>query len=214
MKHFNLIIATLFVTCTMSSVTIAQDTDDPREQFRFGVKAGINYSNVWDEQGEDFEADARVGFAGGVYFGIPVGRFMGIQPELLVSQKGFQGGGTMFGTPYSYTKTTTHLDIPLQFQIKPTEFFTVVAGPQYSYLIHQKNTFTSGSNTTAHEQEFNNDNVRKNVLGFVTGGDIIIKQVVISGRMGWDFQTNHGDGSSSTPRYKNKWIQFTVGFQI
>jgi len=46
------------------------------------------------------------------------------------------------------------------------------------------------------------------------GTDVIISHVVISGRMGWDFQTNNGDGTSSTPRYKNKWFQLTVGFKI
>eukprot|EP01035_Chromulina_nebulosa_P004934 gene4934-6703_t len=38
------------------------DNIDMREKLTFGIKAGINYSNVWDEQGQDFEADPRVGF--------------------------------------------------------------------------------------------------------------------------------------------------------
>lgn len=191
----------------------AQDTD-PREKATFGIKAGLNSSNVWDEKGQDFEADAKLGFVGGAFLGIPIGKFLGFQPELLVSQKGFQGAGTLFGTPYSFTRTTTYLDIPLQLQVKPIEFLTIVLGPQYSYLFHQKDEFTYGSNAVAQEQEFENDNIRKNVLGFVFGADINISHLVVSGRMGWDFQTNVGDGSSYTPRYKNQWIQLTIGFKI
>jgi hypothetical protein len=187
---------------------------DRRDKFTFGVKAGANYSNVWDEQGQDFNADARVGFAGGIFIGIPIGTFLGVQPEMLVSQKGFQANGTLLGQPYSFTRTTTYLDIPLQLQIKPIEYLTIVAGPQYSYLFNQKDVYTFGSNSVAQEQEFNNDNIRKNILGFVAGGDINISHVVISGRIGWDFQTNNGDGTSTTPRYKNKWVQFTIGFKI
>jgi hypothetical protein len=181
----------------ISRLNEAQTSEtDRRDKFTFGVKAGANYSNVWDEQGQDFNADARVGF------------------EMLVSQKGFQANGTLLGQPYSFTRTTTYLDIPLQLQIKPIEYLTIVAGPQYSYLFNQKDVYTFGSNSVAQEQEFNNDNIRKNILGFVAGGDINISHVVISGRIGWDFQTNNGDGTSTTPRYKNKWVQFTIGFKI
>lgn len=195
----------------------AQDTEkdkNPREDVQFGVKAGLNRSNVWDEQGQDFKADPRFGFAGGVFFGVPIGKYLGFQPELLLSQKGFQGSGTLLATPYSFSRTATYIDIPLQLQVKPADFLTVVAGPQYSYLMNVKNVYTLGINSYEQEQEFNNDNVRKNTLCFVAGADVIIYHVVVSGRLGWDFQTNNGDGTSVTPRYKNKWLQLTVGFKI
>lgn len=193
----------------------AQDADtDPRGLFGFGMKAGMNVSNVWDEQGQDFAADPKAGFAGGLFFAIPAGKFLGVQPELLFSQKGFKGSGTLSGSSYSVKRTTSYLDIPLQVQIKPAAFLSIVAGPQYSYLLHERNVYTYGSNSTAQEQEFNNDNIRKNILGFVAGTDITVSHVVVSARAGWDFQTNHGDGSSSTPRYKNRWVQFTLGFKI
>jgi hypothetical protein len=211
----SVIIKSIVCLSLVTTILKAQDEDvDLRGRFEFGIKAGANYSNVWDEKGQDFRADAKIGFAGGLFFGIPIGKFIGFQPEVLLSQKGFQGAGTMFGEPYSFSRTTTYIDIPLQFQVKPMEFFTLVLGPQYSYLLHEKNVYTYGSNSTAQEQEFNNDNVRKNILGIVAGADINISHVVVSGRMGWDMLTNNGDGTSSTPRYKNKWIQLTVGFRI
>ncbi len=207
------------ITCLLSlpiGMTLsAQDEEtDPRELFAFGVKAGINSSNVWDEQGQDFRADNKIGFAGGIFFGIPIGKYLGFQPELLISQKGFQGSGTLLGSPYSFSRTTTYIDVPLQLQVKPGEFLTIVAGPQYSYLMNEKNVYTLGVNSVEQEKEFNNDNIRKNVLGFVAGADINVSHIVVSGRLGWDFQTNNGDGTSSTPRYKNKWIQLTLGFKI
>ena len=209
----SLIIISLFTFGICSSMQ-AQENDDDRQKVSFGLKAGINYSNVWDEQGEDFTADPRVGFAGGVFIGIPIGKYLGFQPELLISQKGFQGAGTLLAQPYSFSRTTTYLDVPLQLQLKPIEYVTIVLGPQYSYLISQKDVFTFGSNSVEQEQEFENDNIRKNTLGFVAGLDINISHVVVSGRLGWDFQTNNGDGSNSTPRYKNQWLQLTLGFKI
>lgn len=199
---------------TIGSVN-AQGFDlERREKIEFGVKAGLNISNVWDSEDADFRADSKPGFAGGLYLGIPIGQYFGVQPEALISQKGFRGSGSLLGTNYSFVRTTTYLDIPLQIQLKPVHFLTFLAGPQFSYLLNQKDTYTFGSNSTEQENEFNNDNIRKNILGFVGGFDVIYNHFVFSARAGWDFQTNNGDGSSTTPRYKNQWLQFTVGLKI
>ena len=187
---------------------------DHRENLEFGIKAGFNYSNVWDESGQDFKADPKFGFAGGAFLGIPIGKFLGFQPEILISQKGFKGSGTLLGSHYSLSRTTTFIDIPLQLQVKPAEFLTLVVGPQYSFLLKQKDRYTNGAITNEQEQDFDNDNIRKNILGFVFGADFIYSHFVVSGRIGCDFQTNNGDGTSSTPRYKNQWLQFTVGLKL
>jgi hypothetical protein len=193
----------------------AQDsTIDPRERFSIGAKVGANLANVWDARGEEFQADAKLGFAGGIFVGIPIGKFLGVQPELLISQKGFKASGRLLGENYGLTRTNTYLDIPLQVQVKPIEYFTLLAGPQFSYLLHQRDQYSFGQNSIAQETEFENDNIRKNILGFVVGFDVNIKFMVFSTRAGWDFQTNHGDGTSSTPRYKNRWLQFTLGVKI
>lgn len=187
---------------------------DNREKFEFGLKVGFNASNVWDSQGEDFQADSKLGVAGGAFFSIPVGKSLGVQPELLISQKGFQGAGTLLSSAYSFSRTTTYLDIPIQLQLKPVSFATILVGPMFSYLINQKDVFTFGTNSIEQEQQFENDNIRKNLLGAVVGLDLNFSMVVVSARACWDFQNNKGDGTSTTPRYKNQWLQFTVGFKI
>lgn len=206
----------LFAVIGIGISAQAQDIDDfdRREKFTVGVRVGANLSNVWDAEGEDFEADPKLGFAGGVFVGIPIGRYLGVQPEILFSQKGFKASGTLLGTPYSYRKTTNYLDIPLQLQIKPLPFLTVLVGPQVSFGVSERNEYTYGNNSSAQEQEFENDNIRKNIVGIITGVDINIYHVVVSGRVSWDLQNNKGDGSSTTPRYRNQFVQLTVGFKI
>lgn len=204
----------LTAVCLLMLSTLNVQSQDRRESFEFGVKAGLNISNVWDSKDQEFNADPKIGLAGGVFLGIPIGPYIGIQPELLISQKGFKGSGSLLGFPYSFTRTTTYLDIPLQVQLKPAEFVTILAGPQFSYLLKQKDNYTFGTNSVDQEQEFENENIRKNILGFVVGADFIYQYFVFSGRMGWDFQTNTGDGTSLTPRYKNRWLQVTVGLKI
>jgi hypothetical protein len=206
-------IITVFTCIFISCLAFAQ-FDDTRDQFKLGLKAGVNISNVWDAEGEEFVADAKVGATGGIFAVIPLGSLFGIQPEVLVSQKGFKGSGALFGVPYSFSRTTTFIDVPLLIQIKPAKFLTVVVGPQFSYLLKQKDVYTVADDNTEIVEEFDNDNIRKNILGIVAGADFIYRKFVFSSRVGLDFQTNNGDGTSNTPRYKNQWLQFAVGYTI
>ncbi len=83
--------------CLFSFVILNAQSGDRRGSFEFGIKAGINVSNVWDSKGQEFTVDPKVGLAGGVFLGIPIGKFLGIQPEILISQKGFKGSGSLLG---------------------------------------------------------------------------------------------------------------------
>lgn len=213
MKKLILSLTALFALTTATQAVDSSPTD-LRSSLLFGFKAGINYSNVYDSEGEDFQADSKVGFAGGFFLAIPMGQLFGFQPEILFSQKGYQSTGSLLGSSYNMTRTTNWVDVPLLFSFKPVQFINFVAGPQYSYLISRKDVFTNGTSTIEQEKEFENENLRKNILCFTGGLDLTMNNVVIGGRAGWDFQTNHGDGSSSTPRYKNMWYQFTLGFRF
>lgn len=210
------LIAILFLAVTAANTAGAQEAGetDLRSKLMFGVKGGLNYSNVYDSEGEEFQADAKFGFAAGVFTAIPIGTYIGIQPELLFSQKGFQATGRILGSTYTFTRTTSYLDVPLLFSFKPSEFINIVAGPQYAYLLKQKDVFENSSTSFAQEEEFENDNIRRNTLCFTGGLDLTMKHLVISGRAGWDLQRNNGDGTSATPRYKNAWYQATVGYRF
>lgn len=201
----------ILILAGMLSITygaIAQD------QVAFGLKVGANYSNVYDSKSEDFEADGKFGLAAGAFLTIPFGRYIGIQPEVLFSQKGFKSTGIMFGTPYELKRTTNYIDVPLLLALKPIESITFLAGPQFSFLLKQRDTFNSPTGNYAQEEEFNNDNVRKNTVCFTGGVDINLDHTVVGLRMGWDLQNNHGNGTSSTPRYKNVWAQATIGYRF
>lgn len=144
-------------------------------------------------KGEEFDADAKLGLATGAFLSIPIGKYFGLQPEVMLSQKGFQATGRILGSTYSFKRTTTFLDIPLLFAIKPSEFFTIVVGPQYSFLLRQKDVFANASSTIEQEQEFENDNIRKNILCGVIGFDITVDHFLVGLRAGADFQNNNGN---------------------
>jgi hypothetical protein len=212
MKKTSLIIAAISFIAFGSSAQTSQN--DLSNKITFGIKAGANLSNVYDSEGEQFNADAKLGIAAGIFVGIPIGPFFGIQPEVLFSQKGFKGTGSLLGSDYKFTRTTNYIDIPLLIAIKPSPFITILAGPQYSYLLKQKDSFTYSIVSDVQEQTFKNDNIRKNTLGIIGGIDINLSNLVIGARVGWDLTQNNGDGTSTTPRYKNVTYQATVGFRL
>jgi hypothetical protein len=181
------------------------------QEIHFGPKVGLNIANVYDSEGEQFDADAKLGFVIGAFVAIPFGSVLGFQPELLFSQKGFRASGSFLGSPYTFTRTLNYLDIPLLLAIKPIPMISILAGPQYSYLMSKKDVFDSALVNVEVEEEFENENIRKNTLSFVGGFDVNINRIVIGARVGWDLLHNQGDGTTTTPRYKNVWYQASVG---
>lgn len=185
-----------------------------QNRISIGAKAGLNVSNSYDSEGDTYSADAKTGFAAGGFLHIPLGGFFGIQPEVMFSQKGYQTSGSVLGLDYSTSRTSNYLDVPILLAIKPLGLVTLLVGPQYSYLMKQTtNVVTPVSNTTVVD-EFTNDNIRRNTLGLVMGADVNVLSLVLSGRVAWDLYDNNGDGTSTTPRYKNVNGQLTLGFRF
>lgn len=171
-----------------------------------GVKGGVNFSSVYDPHGDDFEVSPKFGLAAGAFFGLGIGEYTGLQSEILFSQRRFSASGTVLGAPYQLTRTATYIDVPVFITVTPTEFLTIMAGPQYSYLTHEKNVF---GNT-----EFKDDETRKNILCFVGGADINQEHFVISARVGWDILSNTKKTQSTALSYKNVWYQFMLGYKF
>src|SRR6185295_17194680 len=128
MKKLSYLLSTLLLTSAASLTA----QDDSRERIHLGAKAGINISSIYDTKGEDYSPEAKAGFAGGGFIAIPIGKYLGIQPELIFAQKGYTASASTEGFNYSYTRTTNHLEVPLLLQLKPVSFISIVGGPQFS----------------------------------------------------------------------------------
>src|SRR5690554_6897416 len=108
----------ILFTALITSTAFFTNAQDARDQFKFGVKGGATLSNVYDSKGEEFDADAKVGYTAGLTLDIPLGEIFGIHPEVLITQKGYKGSGSLLFQNYSYSRTTTFLEIPLLVAIK------------------------------------------------------------------------------------------------
>lgn len=185
--------------------------DDHRDEFGFGLKAGVNFSNVYDEEGEDFVADGRTGFFGGVFVSVPFGQLLGVQPEVNYSQKGFKASQSVLGVPFEFERTTSHLDIPILLQIKPHKCFTILAGPQFSYLLDTKDEL-KGVFEFVDEESITEDNYKKNMIGVVVGLEANWNSFLITARGGFDLTQSDVEGNTTSPRYKNQVFQLGLGY--
>jgi hypothetical protein len=205
----------LFLTLTtMAGFSFAQTSDNSSSKPHFGIKGGLNFSNVYDTEGEEFKADGKFGLVAGAFFDIPFGDLLGFHPEILYSQKGFRASGTILGSTYKFQRTLNFIDVPLMLAVKPSPRLTLLVGPQYSFLVSQKDEYETQFISDEQIEEFENDNIRKNTLCFLAGADLNFNQMVLGGRVGWDITKNIGDGTSETPRYKNVWYQLTLGYRF
>ncbi len=197
---------------TQSNIAQTTTTNEPysmdnREELSVGIKAGINYSNVYSESGDGYVADGKVGFAGGVFVSIPLSQLIGIQPELMYSQKGFKTEGTFFDGKI----TSNYLDLPVHLQIKPTENISILAGPQFSYLLSTKYELNGFS--TIDEEDLDDNNNRA-TLGLSAGVDFTLQNFLISARGSWDLSKVNKDNSTSDINYKNQLFQITLGYKF
>jgi hypothetical protein len=209
---------TLFATMILFATTLtAQQTitpsadDDHRDEFGFGLKAGVNFANVYDEEGNDFVANGRTGFFAGAFVSVPFSQMLGLQPEVNYSQKGYTASQSVLGVPFEYERTTSYLDIPLLLQIKPHKNFTILVGPQFSYLLDTKDEL-KGVFEFVEDEEITEDNYKKNIIGGVIGFEANWKGLLFTARGNFDFTESDEEGNTFSPRYKNQVFQLGLGY--
>jgi hypothetical protein len=200
-------------TSTTSSYTKPSATT---ERVHVGVRAGVNSSNIIKSGSGDVDVStgAKLGLNAALFLEIPIIPAFSIQPEVQYSQKGYKSSGTYLTAPYEYKQTTNFIEVPLLAKFKPSPGFGIIIGPQFSFLTSTKTKFTVAN--TAHETQMDadNDNLRKNILGGVVGLEAAAGPLVFDLRYSLDFQKNNGDGSSTTPAYKNQVIALSVGVRL
>lgn len=225
MKSIQKLKSTLFAIAIVSAGNVfAQETvtpsasDDNRDQFGFGIKAGLNISNIYDEENNDYVAESKPGFFAGAFVSVPFNQLFGLQPEINYSQKGFKADGVfddggLFETNYEFERTASYLDIPLLIQIKPTKWLTFLAGPQYSYLLDIKDDYDFGDSSFGTEPDIEDDDYEKNNFGVVVGAEANYKGFFFTARGGFDLSKTDSNGNTDdSPRYKNQVVQFGLGY--
>ena len=92
----------------------------------FGVKAGVNFANISDATGLDFES--KTGFVGGIFVGGKFNDRFGIQADLLYSQQGAKFDIGEFNLDY--------VNVPIVAKIYIAQGFHAQVGPQFGVIVN------------------------------------------------------------------------------
>lgn len=184
------------------------------QDFNVGLKAGLSYGSIIEGDMPKYESNPKLGYVGGLFVSIPIVPLIAIQPEILLSQKGFKSTGTLLGTNYSFSRSTNWVDIPVLLRLKPFPGFALLAGPSVSFLLSHKDEFAINGEVTSSSSEEYKQKMSNNMIGLVAGFDINISKLLIFARYNLDLKKNNSDGSSYIPSYRNQVVQVGVGLKF
>ena len=168
-----------------------------------------------------FRLNPKFGFETGVFVSIPVGnnlgKYLGLQLEVLYSQRGFNARGHVFDghqvLHYNMTRRISYLDIPILFAFKPSNLVYWLVGIQLSNQIGYREVYADIKTAYQQAYYFSNDFILKDPWNFVSGFDLNLNYLVFGFRTGIDLRSTK-DGGPSTFQYKNVWAKATIGIRF
>ncbi len=182
----------------------------------FGIKGGVNFSNIIKTGDESFNTEFKTGINAGIFAEIPIVSGFSFAPELMFSQKGYKtSGNSLLGGPNEYSVTTNFIELPILAKINATDKFSIVLGPQVSFLTSTTEKFQQGSDSYQNTIREENERLKKSLFGGVAGIGIgLTDKVSVHGRYALDFQKNNENGTSETPLYRNQVFQVSLGLKL
>ena len=208
---------------TATSRANRYDDEDPF--FTFGLKAGVNYSELTYNSlsianGNAFDlstSDGRAwGLAAGGFF--RVGRTIFLQPEIMLSQK---GGRYMIGSAGGTVNSRnvdikfTNIDLPVLVGVRLAKVFRINAGPVLTFRTSDNGNLGNTFDQYANDRDY----FRKGLIGYQAGIGFDLGKLVLDLRyegnvrdvIRIDFVNPSNQGQFLS---KSNLFQATVGFKF
>ncbi len=196
----------------------AQD-DNPGP--KFGVKGGVNLSQLYVDQPNAEDENMKVGFHVGLFGKVPVTDFLAFQPEVLYTNTGAKvtyGGSdlaALLGIQQGEVRfNLNYVQVPLTL-VGNLGAFNIHAGPYVSYLVRANvKDLKSADLSTNNVTELNTDNFNRVDYGLVGGIGVDVKGVTIGARYNYGLREigNSGLAGSLTNNSRNSVAQLYLGF--
>ena len=126
------LIGLMTVILITGGIASAQHGNTPPGHVNLGIKGGLNYFNVHNDDGTKY--DSRFGYHFGLLGHIHFDNHFAIQPEIVYSAQGAKYTNDNEITKYNLG----YINIPVQFQYMFDNGFRLQAGPQIGFLISAK----------------------------------------------------------------------------
>jgi hypothetical protein len=202
----------LFFTVTALHAQEQQTSAESKLQSKFGIKAGLNLTNLYVNDASD--EHLKAGFNAGIYWKLPVARGFSIQPELIYSQKGtkatysnfIQGNG-------EYRFNLNYAELPLLAVINLGKTFNIHAGPYVGYLVSANVKDVNSDGTINGAADLNEDNFKRLDVGVAAGLGLDIENFTIGARYNYGLTEigKSGLAGELTRNSKNAGLSIYLG---
>lgn len=175
------------LACIALTASNGQTNDKSTSGASFGVKGGVNFSNLYTEDVDD--NNVLTSFNVGVFVSLPLTNFLAIQPEFLYSRKGaelvynnaFVSGTGKFKLNY--------IEVPILLKVNLTENLNIHAGPYLAYLIDAVVTNETANGNFDFEENFDNEDFNKFDFGLSAGAAFDFESVGFGVRYNYGLST-------------------------
>jgi hypothetical protein len=189
-----------------------QTTTESSLKPKFGIKGGVNLTNLYVDDVED--ENMKVGVNVGVFAKLPVAKGFSIQPELLYTSKGSKlRYNNIFGDG-EYRFNLNYVELPVLAVFNLGKNFNIHAGP-YAALLTSANIkrLDNESGEIDDIADLDTDNFKRFDYGLVGGVGFDIQNFTIGAR--YNYGLNEiGDGGvagEATKNSKNSAFTFYIG---
>ena len=166
----------LFTLIALSAVLAGNAQAGNLPEWHVGIKGGLNYANI---SGSGTASGFSAGAEGGVFVERTFNSKWSIQPELLFAQDNTKQSNFSTFYPANYNPYLADdiklawLNIPVLFKYNLNHSFSVLAGPQYSYLLKDAESLLSSGDDKAFKHSSFSGNI---------GAQFNIGRVAVYGR--------------------------------
>jgi len=181
---------------------------------KFGIKAGINLSNLYVDEVED--ENMKLGLNAGFYAKLPITRGFSLQPELIYSNKGAKLRYDNFVLGEGEYRFNLHyVELPVMAVINVLPNFNIHAGPYVSFLAGADIKDMNDDGSIENVRDLNADNFNRFDFGVSAGLGFDIQNITLGARYNYGLTEIGKSGSLSgqlTRDAKNSAISVYIGF--
>lgn len=173
------------LTVSLLSLTANAQTMETK----FGIKLGGNLSMMgkYDVAGISYTSSYVPSWQAGFFLDLPLSEKLSFIPEVLYSQKGGKIEATVGATPNEIKLKAGYIDVPVLLSFNASPKFSIMAGPQASFLVSQRTkTYSNGVETASNTDK---NDFRSSIAGAIVSLNYkIISNVNLNARYTKDFQ--------------------------
>lgn len=174
----------LFIKCIILSILLVSSAVSVQAQTVYGFRIGANFATLNGDFGEAAEPESYTGLIAGSFTRFALRRGLGVQVEVLYSQKGARFEREIAGVPVEQTLLATYLEIPVLLTYTvPIAYRNaplLYAGPALGFEIREYTRQSTGEL----EQTESSDVLTSPDLGLMVGVDVPISLGALDALLG------------------------------